>query len=231
MHASHKQANPSWHFISLPASLFEGAPHACIGWVGNPQNYINKRRNTLVSKATRFWWFRMVSGSKRCPKKALATDRRQRRHELSREEIPAGKIPRISPSWAKNGKIRQSWGMGGEDLRQSRAYFPRIAMCIKREKTRLQVDRRTNWERNENWICSRICLPEPACSSHVASQQSLLQVRPAAPANFAGLWEKASGFQVHSTCRQTESLYNAEELINLYLKTWSKTHTLHQHAS
>ena len=77
----------------------------------------------------------MVSGSKRCPKKALATDRRQRRHELSREEIPAGKIPRISPSWAKNGKIRQSWGMGGEDLRQSRAYFPRIAMCIKREKT------------------------------------------------------------------------------------------------
>lgn len=29
----------------------------------------------------------MVSGSKRCPKKALATDRRQRRHELSREEI------------------------------------------------------------------------------------------------------------------------------------------------
>lgn len=48
-----------------------------------------------------FGWFRMVSDVQ----KALATDRRQRRHELSRETLPGGKIPRISPSWAAGQRM------------------------------------------------------------------------------------------------------------------------------
>ena len=64
-----------------------------------------KKRNTLISKSPQvsdgFGCFRAL---KDVQKKALATDRRQRRHELSREAtVPGGKVPRISPSWAKNG--------------------------------------------------------------------------------------------------------------------------------